>query len=277
MGELVVVLVEPKIQGNIGAVARAMMNFGVEHLRLVTDTPISQEARNRAVHAQEVLDNAVLFTRFVDAVKDVDLRVATTGIVPDNQKRHLRSHLELGEFAERADEWEGRIGLIFGREDYGLLNPEIELCDLVVTVPTSREYPIMNLSHAVSTVLYHLFIEKRRREGESRERRDASVEDRERLFVRLENLLERIGYPEHKRANTAVMFRRILGRAFVSRWEFHTLMGVVSRIERAVGNEKAREGRAVGNEGAGDRGGMKGGEEKYEEGGAQERNEGGLR
>jgi len=238
MGELVVVLVEPKVQGNIGAVARAMMNFGVQDLRLVTGKPISEEARNRAVHAQEILNNATIFTQFEDALKDVDLRVATTGIIPDNQKRHLRSYLELGEFAKRADEWEGRIGLIFGRENFGLLNPELEHCDLVVAIPTSREYPIMNLSHAVSTTLYHLFIEKRKREGGERDRREASVEDRERLFIRLDDLLERIEYPEHKRTNTSVMIRRILGRAFVSRWEFHTLMGVVSRIERALDHEE---------------------------------------
>ena len=56
-------------------------------------------------------------------------------------------------------------------------------------------------------------------------------ENRERLFERIEDLLEWVDYPEHKRANTSVMLRRILGRAFVSRWEYHTLIGVISRIE----------------------------------------------
>jgi TrmH family RNA methyltransferase len=195
-----------------------------------------------------VLREARTHPDLASAVADADLRVATTGIVPDNQKRHLRSHLELGEFAERADDWEGRVALIFGRENFGLLNPELEMCDLVVTVPTSDEYPVMNLSHAVSTVLYHLHIEQRKRDGVARDRREAHVEDRERLFVRLEDLLERIDYPDHKRANTSVMLRRILGRAFVSRWEYHTLMGVVSRIEQALAMEGG-EGAAVGRSG----------------------------
>jgi tRNA/rRNA methyltransferase len=232
--ELIVILVEPQIQGNIGAIARAMMNFDVHELRLVTDQPIMEEARQRAVHAQEILTNAVIHRKFEDAVADLDLRVATTGVVPDNQKRHLRSHLELGEFVERALDFDGRIGLIFGRENFGLLNPELELCDLVVAIPTAEIYPIMNLSHAVSAVLYHLFIEGRKRRGEGRPRRDASDIDRGRLFDRIDAMLEQVNFPEHKRANTAVMIKRILGRAMISRWEFHTLMGVLSRIEFTV-------------------------------------------
>ena len=252
------ILVEPMIQGNIGAVARAMKNFDVTELKMViqkaeeasgsgneiganvgsADGPITEEARKRAVHAQDILTNAQVFPSFDEAIEDLDLKIATTGVVPDNQKRHLRSHLELGEFVERAWEFDGKVGLIFGRENFGLLNPEIEKCDIVLSIPTSEAYPILNLSHAVSTVLYHVFIEGRKHRGESRPKRDASDEDRERLFERIDTMLERVNFPEHKRANTSVMIRRILGRAFVSRWEFHTLMGIISRIEFTIGKPR---------------------------------------
>ena len=231
MPEFRVILVEPMIQGNIGAVARAMKNFDVTELILVTTDPIEEQARQRAVHAQDILTGARIVSTFDEAVEGIDLKIALTGVVPDNEKRHLRSYLELGEFVERAWEFDGTIGLIFGRENFGLLNPEIERCDIVVSIPTSEVYPILNLSHAVSTVLYHLFIEGRKRRGETRPQRDVPEENRERLFERIEDLLEWVDYPQHKRANTSVMLRRILGRAFVSRWEYHTLMGVISRIE----------------------------------------------
>ncbi len=244
MIEIIVVLVEPMIQGNIGAVARAMMNFDVYELRMVTKNPITEEARARAVHAQEILTSAKLFSSFEEAVRDVDLRVATTGKVPDNEKRHLRSHMELSEFAERSGEWEGKIALIFGRENFGLSIEELEMCDLVVAIPTSQRYPILNLSHAVSTVLYHTYIERRKRAGEIPPSKDASQVDKDRLFSRIEDLLTHVNYPEHKQANTAVMIRRILGRAMVRRWEFHTLMGVISRIEHSLGlrNGETNEG-----------------------------------
>ena len=138
MTEFVVILIEPKIQGNVGAVARGMMNFGLSQLRIVGGGPIDEAARQRAVHAQAVLNHAEFHDDFPSAVSDLDLKVATTGIAPDNLKRHLRSHLKLGEFSRRVMGTEGTVGLIFGREDYGLYNEELRSCDIVVTIPTSQ-------------------------------------------------------------------------------------------------------------------------------------------
>jgi len=234
MTEFVVILLDPRIQGNVGAVARAMMNFGVSELRIVGGEPINENARQRAVHAQGILNDAAFFESFDESVSDLSLKVATTGVAPDNEKRHLRSHLELSEFSERAMGMEGRIGVVFGRENYGLYNDELKQCDIVMTIPTSDVYPVMNLSHAVSTVLYQLFIDRYLAEEKEPVRREATRENMDRLFHRIDELLVRIDYAEHKRENTAIMIRRILGRAFMSNWEFHTLMGVFSRIERSV-------------------------------------------
>lgn len=235
MTEFVVILMDPRIQGNVGAVARAMMNFGVSELRIVGGEPINENARQRAVHAQGILNDVMFFGSFEEAVVDLTLKVATTGVAPDNEKRHLRSHLELSEFSERVMEMDGRIGLIFGRENYGLYNDELKQCDIVMTIPTSDDYPVMNLSHAVSTVLYQLYNDRYLAEEREPVRREAKRENMDRLFHRIDDLLETIDYPEHKRENTGIMIRRILGRAFMSNWEFHTLMGVFSRIERSVG------------------------------------------
>jgi len=232
MPEFTVVLVEPQIQGNIGAVARAMMNFGEMALRIVGECEITEEARQRAVHAQPVLDHATFHPDLEQALQGFPYRIATTGITPDNEKRHLRSHLELREFSNKMLEIHGPVALVFGRENYGLSNPELQLCDVVVSIPTSDEYPILNLSHAVSTVLYQLFTTRRDHEGVTRELREAPLEDMDRLHDRIGHLLEIIEYPEHKRENTGIMIRRIIGRSFVTRWEYHTLMGVLSHIER---------------------------------------------
>jgi len=242
MTNIVVILVEPKTQGNIGAVARAMLNFGVHELRIVGDVEITDEARNRAVHAQDVLNNIVFYPDLAKAVKDVNLRAATTGKVQDNQKRHMRSYLELEEFARNTVTQDGTAALIFGREDYGLYNEELALCDVVVNIPTSQEYPILNLSHAVSLVLYQLFIEDARIHGEDRDLREAAPSEMNRLYDRTLSLLRKINYPEHKEENTTVMIRRIVGRSFISRWEFHTLMGVFRRIERQLNIEQENDG-----------------------------------
>ena len=242
MRRFAVVLVEPAIQGNIGAVARAMMNFGVYDLRIVGDVPILEEAKQRAVHAQEILKSVRFFRDISDATSDLNLRVATTGIVQANEKRHLRSYLRLDEFSPKAFSFSGRIGLIFGRENYGLYNSELQICDIVVTIPTSPEYPIMNLSHAVSTVLYNLYLERentgtagRGNAPEGRNMRKVpSPQDMDRFIERVRLILERSGYPEHKRENTIIMIRRIVSRAFITAYEYNRLMGVLSRIEGAM-------------------------------------------
>lgn len=234
MPELVVILVEPLYQGNIGAVARAMMNFGVKDLRIVGDVTIEEEARQRAVHAQDVLNNAQFFGTMVDAISDLTMIAGTTGIAPGNEKRHLRSHMELETFAENIVGFDEAVGLVFGREDLGLLNTELEHCDIIVTIPTSDEYPIMNLSHAVTAVLYHIHILLRKQDPGDNKKREATAHETELLFDRIRAVLIRIEYPEHKIDNTSIMLRRMLGRSFVSKWEYHTLMGILSRIERSL-------------------------------------------
>lgn len=234
MPVLSVILVEPLYQGNIGAVARAMMNFGVKDLRIVGHITIEEEARKRAVHAQDILNNAQFFGNIKDAIDDLTLIAGTTGIAPGNEKRHIRSHLELEDFAENIVGFDDAVGLVFGREDLGLLNTELEHCDIIVTIPTSDEYPVMNLSHAVSAVLYHIYILERKQEPGVRKIREATAHETELLFNRIRTLLKRIEYPDHKIDNTSIMLRRMLGRSFVSKWEYHTLMGILSRIERSL-------------------------------------------
>ena len=114
---------------------------------------------------------------------------------------------------------------MFGRENYGLYNTEVEKCDAVVTIPASKEYPILNISHSASIIFYELFCAQK---GE-KEFRKASGFERNKLLEHFKNLLDAVNYPEHKKKKTTEMFQRILGRAVLSKWEFHTQMGVFSK------------------------------------------------
>ena len=236
--ELVVVLAGPKTPGNVGAVARVMANFGVEGLRIVEGVPFDDETYKRALHARSVLDNAMLFDDFKEALEGLDFVAGTSGIVNVNDKRHIRNPLTPIGLAERISAMDGRVGLAFGREDYGLLNIELAMCDVVVTVPTSPIYPVMNLSHAVTAVLYEL----RRERPLSHETVKASQKERDRLLQAFDELMEATDYPAHKEEATRVMLRRVIGRSTLSEWEFHTMMGVVSRATKRI---KRLEGKAV--------------------------------
>jgi len=222
----VVVLVEPKNPGNIGAVARVMMNFDVHRLFLVNPCELDSVCYARAMHATSILDRAQIFSTFQEAVQGLDYLVATSSIESKTEKRHLRNAVLLDEFSEKTLEVSGTIGLIFGREDYGLFNEEIAACDIMCKIPTSESYPSLNLSHAVSVVLYSLYL---RNVYIPTKRRDLGAVEKKKLYEFFARLLDDIDYPPHKKANTKIMFKRILGRAMPSTWEYHTLMGVLSK------------------------------------------------
>jgi len=231
--EFSVVLVGPKFQGNIGLIARLMRNFGVKDLRLVDAPELRSQAWKRAMHGRRVLEAARSFKTLDEALKDIDFVVGTTGIPSKHDKKHLRNAVTPRDFVGRIGRVGGRVGLLFGRENFGLFNEELQKCDLLVSIPADREYPILNISHAVAIVLYELFQPRARPHKALK----ASGFEKEVAIRKFRELLELIDYPEYKKPLTEIMFRRIMGRAALSEWEFFTLMGVFSKAIR-----KARPG-----------------------------------
>jgi TrmH family RNA methyltransferase len=232
-----VVLVEPKISGNVGAVARAMMNFDSEHLYLVNPCELDNVCYARAMHATKILDNAQTFSCFEDAIENLDYLVATSSIESKTDKRHLRNPVLLEDFSEKIFDVKGKIGLVFGREDYGLFNEEIAACDIMLKIPTSESYPSLNLSHAVTIVLYSIYLKKT---CIPERRRVIGSLEKKKLFEFFAQLLDDIDYQPHKKEHTKIMFKRIMGRAMPSKWEYHTLMGVFSKTLGKI-KQKARK------------------------------------
>ena len=233
-----VVLVEPKNSGNIGAIARAMMNFNIEHLYLVNPCELDNVCYARAMHATKILDTAQIYFSFKDAVEHLDFLAATSSIESKTEKRHLRNPVYLEEFSEKIFDVKGKIGLIFGREDYGLYNEEIAACDIMLKIPTSDSYLSLNLSHAVTVVLYSLY---RKTASLPKRRRSLGTLEKTKLYDFFENLLDEIDYPPHKKEHTQIMFKRIMGRALLSKWEYHTLMGVLSKTRGTIKQKKDKD------------------------------------
>ncbi len=213
-----------------------MMNFDFDKLFLVNPCELDDECYIRAVHANSILDNAKTFSSFTDAIKDLDYLIATSSIESLNDKRHLRNAMVLDELVDKLGEIDGKVGLVFGREDYGLYNEEIASCDVMLRIPTSKSYQSLNLSHAVALVLYILYAKNL---FTPKEKRQIGKIEKEKLYEFFSKLLEEINYPQHKKENTEIMFKRIMGRAIPSKWEFHTLMGVFSKtLENIKRNKK---------------------------------------
>lgn len=219
------------------------MNFDVEKLILVNPCPIDEDAYIRSVHASTILDNAEIVHSFTDAIKKVDLVAGTSAVYTNSEKKHVRIPLVLEEFVEKIRYVKGSVGLAFGREDYGLLNEELALCDLLITIPTSKSYASLNLSHAASLLLYTVFSLKKSSDILPHPPRRIDGNEKRLLIDSFESLLETINYPEHKKEKTKIMFTRLMGRALPTKWEFHTLMGVFhqARIFHKIQRKKMKK------------------------------------
>ena len=237
-----VILVEPKLEENIGAVARVLKNFGFSELYLVKPPAFTEKMFWVASHAGDVLRASTVTSSLEEAIAGSKLVVGTTAKTGISANRHLRKPLfsprEL--VAKLADggggDGGGVLALLFGPEDRGLLNEELVHCDLLVSIPTSAAYSVLNLSHAVAIVLYELYERQQADEPDSSTEQPplAAVADKERLFEHISTFLEMIEYRAHKRERTILMLRRLLGRAILTAREVRTLRGILRSAERKL-------------------------------------------
>lgn len=232
MPKVTVVLVEPRVEGNVGAIARSMANFGFRNLVLVNPCSVGNEAYRRAKHGRPVLEGAIVTTDLWDAVSGADSVVGTTGISSRRENAFHRQALMPWELASNLGASEGRVAILLGREDLGLYNRELDGVDMLASVPCSPEYPVMNVSHAATIILYELY--KAGTTIDLGQPRQATGFEKKRLFEAFEELLTVTRYPEYKRRRTTVMFRRLLGRATPTKWEFHALMGTLRGASKTI-------------------------------------------
>jgi len=224
-----VVVVGPKYEGNIGAIARSMANFDVKELYLVNPCELGDDAYRRSKHGADILDNVKIVDTFEESVQDCFLVVGTSGVITKGDSNYTRVPVPLREFAEHCRGYTEKIAVVFGREDIGLLQDELNYCDVLITIPASEEYPIMNLSHATHTVLYEFFMAMK---DTPRRPEPADKHEKELMYSYFGDLLDAVEYPKERRGVTSVMFRRMMGRAVPTKYEYNTIMGVFGDASR---------------------------------------------
>ena len=237
MPDVRVVLVGPKFEGNVGAVARSMANFGLDELYLVDPCVIGDECYRRAKHGSDILDKAVTVCSMEAAVEDCFLISGTSGITTKGDRNYTRMPIPIEEFARHVSGYDEKIAIVFGREDKGLFQEELNKCDVLISIPTCDAYPVLNLSHAATLVMYELFLtDKTTRRAEPADRKE-----KEFMFNFFSDLMDAIGYPEHRREDTSVMFRRMMGRSIPTKYEYNTIMGILGDASKIIKNGKKWE------------------------------------
>src|SRR4030088_1994903 len=232
----VVILVEPQLGENIGMAARAMGNFGLTRLRIVNprDGWPNVHARRAASGADHVLDHVELFDTVEQAVADCTLLFATTARAHDQAKPVVAPEAAAREIAAEITGG-GKVGILFGRERYGLQNEEVARANRIVTFPVNPGFASLNLAQAVLLIGYEWF--KLSTVGalpfampQHSER--ASQHQMQAFFYNLLRELDKVEFlrPAEKRETMLVNLRNIFTRMDPTKQDMHTLHGVVMAI-----------------------------------------------
>jgi len=225
-----IVLVEPQSPGNIGSVARVMLNTGFKNLQLVSPCDYkNNEGFSMACKADGLLLKAEVFDDVHECIERAAVVVGTT-----RRKGRIRwPVMTLAEAVPKLLELSAanKVAVLFGREDRGLTNDEIKLCDILVEIPSADEYPSLNLSHAVFVICYHLFTTAIPRVAAIKAAPRADVDG---MFKHLEAALRALNYGEQGNdylLNTIMRTsKRLFGRTALMKNEVNMLRGIFTQI-----------------------------------------------
>ena len=235
-----VVLVEPQGPLNIGSVCRSMANFGLSELRLVNPQAdhLCHDARKMAVKATPILEQATLFESIQSALSDCHFSVATT-------RRIGKYRADLLDPAQAAQEVVtlskvSKTALVFGREDHGLYTSELEKCQRLLTIPTHKNFPSMNLAQAVTLCLYEINnAQHKQNSNEKSIKKLASNELLESMLQHMRTTLLEVEYLDPQNPDHIIRsFRQIFGRAKLNEREVRMLHGLWRRIDWLDGERK---------------------------------------
>ncbi|MFC1722533.1 RNA methyltransferase [Nanoarchaeota archaeon] len=237
-----IVLVEPEIPGNIGAVARTMGNFDFSSLVLVKPAcnHLSDEARNRAKYANRILKKATILRNNKQLKKQFDYIIGTTGRLGSDYNIS-RSPILPQQLTDKIATLpkKKKIAIVFGRESNGLTNEELKMCDFITTIPTSKKYYSINLSHAVSIILYELSKTPTLKKEQISHFPMATRADREQLDKMFNSTLNHIKFPTiYKKRTQQIVWPRILEKALLTKRESRALMGFFSNLSKHLRVQK---------------------------------------
>ncbi len=244
-----IVLVDPLYGGNLGSVVRVMANFGLDDLRLVRPAPgifedpmLEPMARSQALH---ILRGARTFDHLAEALADIEISLGFT----TRLGKRRRDGYDLKPAVEKLFEEDGQAATaaVFGSEDKGLSNADLEKCHWLVRIPTSDTLKSLNLSQAVMLFAYEM--QTKRREGTASlrngERKYATVTELESFYRHMEKVLERIGFFKEETPERMMNeVRRIYSRRLPDPRDISILRGILAKVEFTISDlEEELEGK----------------------------------
>lgn len=229
-----VVLVGTEGEINLGFIARLAVNFLVDEVYLVSPQvdPFSSEVRRFAARGESVVDKFRIVNNLDEALQGVELSVCTSSIVgqPSDVLRHP---VTVREFVEKIAPRYKSLAVVFGRESVGLTRDELSKCHLLLYIPANPEYPVLNLSHAVSIILYELWI---MRSGQKNIVEPAKPGMYEIIYNLMYTVAERVVEKE-KLESIAATLRHILWKCPLTSGEASALYYLAKKLQKCSGEK----------------------------------------
>jgi tRNA/rRNA methyltransferase len=217
------ILVEPAVPENVGAAARAIKTMGFSSLRLVnTKAHLEKEATWLAHASNEILENAQEFKTLKEATKDIDWIIGTSA-----KKRRVNEDIypanKINDLIKAKESSIKNLAIVFGREESGLKNEELKLCDIVTSVPMKTTYPSLNLGQSVMIYAYTLSM------LEINEKKPDQKNDQAELNIlklKTEAILSDIGFKKD-----SAIYNRIMERLMIlGETDIHLLLSIEHKI-----------------------------------------------
>ncbi|MFL6653361.1 MAG: RNA methyltransferase [Sulfurifustis sp.] len=234
-----VVLVRPSHPGNVGGVARAMKNMGLDQLRLVAPSSYpSPEAEARAADAADILARAVVCAELDEAIGTCHFIVGTTARSRRIEWPALNPADAAARLLQEAER--GPVAVLFGHERTGLTNAELDRCHALVSIPANPEYPSLNLACAVQILAYEIYrAGSFNSAGPANQEPPATEAEMAHFYRHLEGVLLKVGFLDP--ANPRLLMRRLhrlFNRSQLDRNEVNILRGILTSVERATDTAK---------------------------------------
>mgnify|MGYP000978300228 CR=1 FL=1 len=226
------VLVRPQLGENIGATARALKNFKLSKLRIVNPRNRwpNQKAIATSVGAKNILQSSKIYNSFDKSIGDLDQVFATTARIRNVNKKII-SIFDLSKKIKNKQ----KIGIIFGPEDSGLSNDELNCADYLVKIPTNKKFSSLNLSHSVIIFCFEFFqyfFGKNFVYKSSYKSSFATKSEVNKFLKFIIDKLDRRGFlqPNHKRKSMIRNINNIFHRLNLSEQEIRILLGIFSTL-----------------------------------------------
>ncbi|MEM2100442.1 MAG: TrmJ/YjtD family RNA methyltransferase [Thermoproteota archaeon] len=234
-----IVLVGPKYPVNIGIVARTMMNFSFRKLVLVSPAKEASEASKLyAAHGVEIIEKQLVYEDLSQALRELKPSVSIGTSGRKASRSLLRQYVSPREMVELCRPVEGKVFLVFGREDIGLKNEELSQLDYVVHIPASSGYSVMNLAVSASILMYEVFTGSASKRKSLR--RPASREITNRIYAETQNIFSALSLPEVKKRVVVRSLRNVIGRSAPSAKEAGSILWFLRKTRMGIEVMKRR-------------------------------------